>query len=154
MQRDSGTPPAAYDPVTRIVDRPIDPRDTICAVAQSDAGAIATFIGTVRARTGERRVLFLEYEAYAPMAEKAMREIALQMPARFGPCRVAIEHRVGRLDLGEISVAIAVASPHRKVALAACAEAIERLKTTVPIWKKEHFEGGAVWIEGARPSSG
>jgi molybdopterin synthase catalytic subunit len=142
-----------YDPMARIVDRPIDPQDTIGAVAGWDAGAIATFLGTVRATTEARRVLYLEYEAYAPMAEKAMREIALAMPARFGPCRVAIEHRVGRLELGEISVAIAVASPHRQVALDACREAIERLKTTVPVWKKEHFEGGAVWIEGGRPPS-
>jgi len=120
----------------------------IASVAGEDAGAVAVFLGTVRATTHERRVLFLEYEAYAPMAEKGMREIALAMAREIGPCRVAIVHRTGRLEIGETSVAIAAASPHRRVALSACAEAIERLKKTVPIWKKEHFEGGAVWIEG------
>jgi len=76
------------------------------------------------------------------------------MPREFGPCKVAIVHRVGRLGVGETSVAIAVSSPHRRTALSACAEVIERVKKTVPIWKKEHFEGGAVWIEGGAPTGG
>jgi len=123
--------------------------DALAAEALSDGdGAVALFLGTVRDNTSGRRVLFLEYEAYGAMAEKVLREIALAMPAELGPCRVAIEHRVGRIEIGEISVAIAVASPHRRVAIAACAEAIERIKRTVPVWKKEHFEGGAVWVEG------
>ena len=136
------------DPHVRIVERPIDPRAVVEAVAGPDAGAISVFLGTVRETTKERRVLFLEYEAYGAMAEKVLREIALAMPAELGPCRVAIEHRVGRIEIGEISEAIAVASPHRRVAIAACAEAIERIKRTVPVWKKEHFEDGAVWVEG------
>ena len=137
-----------------IVDRPIDVRDAIAAVAGPDAGAVSVFLGTVRGSTEGRRVLFLEYEAYTPMAEKVLREIALALPREIGPCRIAIVHRVGRLEIGETSVVIAVASPHRRVAIAACAEAIERVKTTAPIWKKEHFEGGAVWVEGARAAPG
>src|SRR5262245_9407757 len=132
----------------RIVEEPIDAKAVEAAVAGPDAGAIAVFLGTVRETAQGRRVLFLEYEAYAPMAESQMRAIALALPREIGPCRVAIVHRVGRLELGETSVAIAVASAHRRIALAACAEAIERVKKSVPIWKKEHFEGGAVWVEG------
>lgn len=141
-------PESPSPPAVAIVSGPIDVPGLIASVAASDAGAVALFLGTVRETTQERRVLFLEYEGYLTMAEKRLREIALAMPREFGPCRVAITHRIGRLEIGEISVAIAVASPHRRVALSACAEAIERLKKTVPIWKKEHFEGGAVWIEG------
>ena len=122
--------------------------EVVAAVAGHDAGAIAIFLGTVRETAQGRRVLYLEYEAYAPMAEAQMRAIALELGQGVGPCRIAILHRVGRLELGEASVAIAVASAHRRVALDACAQAIERIKKTVPIWKKEHFEGGAVWIEG------
>ena len=136
------------EPLIGIVNRALDPREVVDAVAGHDAGAIAVFLGNVRETAQGRRVLFLEYEAYAPMAEAQMRSIAIALGPESGPCRVAILHRVGRLELGETSVAIAVASPHRRVALAACAEAIERVKKTVPIWKKEHFEGGAVWIEG------
>jgi molybdopterin synthase catalytic subunit len=146
------------DPLVRIVEAPIDANAVVAAVSGHDAGAVAVFLGTVRetahpaaaaaAASLARRVLFLEYEAYAPMAEAQMRTIALAIGREIGPCRVAIVHRVGRLELGETSVAIAVASAHRRIALAACAEAIERIKKSVPIWKKEHFEGGAVWIEG------
>ena len=135
-------------PFIALVSAPIDVAAVIAEVAGSDAGAVAFFIGTVRETSRDRRVLFLEYEAYTRMAEGAMREIALAVSREFGPCRLAIVHRVGRLEIGEISVAIAVASPHRRTALGACTEAIEQVKKTVPIWKKEHFEGGAVWIEG------
>jgi molybdopterin synthase catalytic subunit len=133
-----------------IVAGPIDVEALIASVSGHDAGAVSLFLGTVRGSTGGRKVLFLEYESYMPMAERALREIASGLVGAFGPCRVAIAHRTGRLELGEVSVAIAVASPHRRVAIAACSEAIERIKTSVPIWKKEHFEGGAVWIEGDR----
>lgn len=138
----------AGPPQIAIVESTIDPQAVVDAVSGPDAGAIATFLGTVRETTSGRRVLFLEYEAYVPMALTALRDIAEALPRELGPCRVAITHRIGRLEIGDVSVAIAVASPHRRVALAACAQAIERLKTTVPIWKKEHFEGGSVWIEG------
>src|SRR5437867_12733655 len=132
----------------RIVTAPIQTARVIAAVAGPERGAISVFLGTVRETNLGRRVLFLEYEAYRTMAERELRRIARALPDEIGPCRVAIEHRVGRLEIGETSVAIAVASPHRRVALAACAEAIERVKKLVPIWKKEHFEGGAVWVEG------
>ena len=132
----------------RIVTAPIDVARVIASVAGPESGAISVFLGTVREESLGQRVLFLEYEAYLPMAEHELRAIVRLLPVEFGPSRVAIEHRLGRLEIGETSVAIAVASPHRRVAIAACAEAIERVKKTVPIWKKEHFEGGAVWIEG------
>ena len=146
-------PPAAgrateTEPLVRIVDAPIDTNAVVSAVAGHDAGAVAVFLGTVRETAQGRSVLFLEYEAYAPMAEAQMRDIARALAREIGPCRVAILHRIGRLELGETSVAIAVASAHRRIALTVCAEAIERIKKSVPIWKKEHFEGGAVWIEG------
>src|SRR5438093_9076417 len=102
-------------PLIEIVSRPIDTGAVIASVAGPDAGAVAVFLGTVRETTSERRVLFLEYEAYAPMAEKVMREIALAVSREIGPCRVAMVHRIGRLEIGETSVAIAVASPHRRV---------------------------------------
>ena len=136
------------EPLIGVVGRAIDASEVVDAVTGHDAGAIAVFLGTVRETAQGRRVLFLEYEAYAPMAEAQMRAIALALVRDIGPCRVAMLHRVGRLELGETSVAIAIASAHRRIALEACAEAIERVKKTVPIWKKEHFEGGAVWIEG------
>jgi molybdopterin synthase catalytic subunit len=124
---------------------------------RSDAdGGIALFVGTVRSENAGRKVLHLEYEAYAPMAEAEIRKIEDDAIARFGVSKIAIVHRTGRLEIGEASVAIAVASPHRAQALDACRFAIDTLKRTVPIWKKEFFEGGAVWIEGAgesRPAS-
>lgn len=132
----------------RIVESPIDAKAVVASVLGPGMGAVAVFLGTVRDSSAGRRVLFLEYEAYRPMAERALAAIAEAMSAEFGPCRVTIVHRVGRLEIGDTSVAIAVAAPHRRVALRACAEAIERLKTTAPIWKKEHFEDGAVWVEG------
>ena len=136
------------EPFIRIVEGPIDVASVVGAVSGPQAGAVAVFVGTVRERTDGRRVLWLEYEAFEPMAFKEMREIALRLDREHGPCTVAIEHRVGRLEIGEVSVAIAVASPHRRAALSACSEAIERLKKTVPIWKREYFEGGSVWVEG------
>ena len=96
-----------------------------------------------------RRVLWLDYEAYAPLAEKALARIVDEAQARWPGARLAIHHRTGRLEIGEASVVIAVATPHRADAFAACRYAIERIKQIVPIWKHEHFEGGEVWIEGA-----
>jgi len=110
-------------------------------------GAVSLFLGTVRNANAGRRVLFLEYEAYGGMAEREMERIAGDAIARFGVARVSIVHRTGRLEIGEASVAIAVASAHRDEAMEACRYVIETLKTSVPIWKREHFEGGAVWVE-------
>lgn len=111
-------------------------------------GAVACFVGTVRNRNEGRVVRFLEYEAYDGMAEREMERIEAEAVSRYGVTRVAIAHRVGRLEIGEASVAVAVAAAHRAAAFAACRFAVDTLKRTVPIWKKEHFEGGAVWIEG------
>ena len=122
-------------------------RATADAVADPGAGAVALFSGIVRDQTGGRRVKFLEYEAHAPMALAKMREIAAAIRARWpGTLRVALVHRVGRLEIGESSVMIAVSSPHRREAFEACHFAIDTLKETVPVWKKEYFEDGEVWV--------
>ena len=113
------------------------------------AGAVASFIGMVRDRNRGRRVDRLEYEAYEPLAVKAFERIAAEAGDRWPEARLAIHHRLGRLGIGEASVAIAAASPHRAEAFAACRYAIERIKQIAPIWKHEFFEGGDVWIEGA-----
>jgi molybdopterin synthase catalytic subunit/molybdopterin converting factor small subunit len=127
-------------------DGPIDPAGVVGEVADERAGAIATFLGTTRVQSRGRTVLYLDYEAYGGMAEKVMAELAERLIAKHDLCRVAITHRAGRVDIGEISVAIAVSAPHRAAALAACAEAIDTLKETVPLWKKEIYEGGEEWI--------
>ncbi len=133
----------------RIDDRPLDLQEAIRAVAGPDRGAIATFVGTTRDHHGGRAVRFLEYHAYPVMAESVLRDIGREVEARFGTPHVAILHRVGRLDVGEPSVVVAVAAAHRREALAACAHAIERVKESAPIWKKEHYADGAAWIEGS-----
>jgi MoaE-MoaD fusion protein len=115
-------------------------------VANPRAGAIITFAGTVRDRTGEHDVVALEYEAYAEMAERFLRRIGEEIDARWPGTRTAILHRIGRLVVGETSVVIAVASPHRAQAFDACRYAIERLKQDVPIWKKEVRTDGTIWV--------
>jgi molybdopterin synthase catalytic subunit len=115
-------------------------------VRSDDAGAIATFVGTTRAHSRGRAVLHLEYEAYAGMAEQVMAEIAAELESRYDVCGIAIHHRTGRVEIGEPSVMIAVAAPHRADALAACKDAIDALKERVPLWKKESYEGGEEWI--------
>jgi molybdopterin synthase catalytic subunit len=116
---------------------------------QAAAGAITTFLGTVRDRTQGRRVQALDYEAYEPMAVRAFERIADEIAREWPDTVIALHHRTGTLQIGEVSVAIAVASPHRAAAFAACRYAIERVKQIAPIWKHEYFEGGDVWIEGA-----
>ena len=117
--------------------------------AKTDDGAIATFVGLVRDHNQGRRVLFLEYEAYEPLAVRALGRILEEVHAMWPSARVGVHHRIGRLEIGEASVIIAAASAHRGDAFAACRYAIERVKQIVPIWKHEHFEGGQVWLEGA-----
>lgn len=114
-------------------------------------GAIVTFDGFVRNESHCRRTLYLEYEAYEPMALAKMREIAQSIREKFAVHRLAIVHRLGRLEIGETSVFIAVSAPHRAAAFDACRFAIDTLKRTVPIWKKEFFEDGAVWADGELP---
>jgi len=116
------------------------------AVADPAAGAIVTFVGTTRQDNAGRVVIRLEYEAYEPMALSEMRKLAREAGDRWKIVRVAIQHRIGFVDIGETSVAIAVSAAHRAEAFEACRFAIDRLKEVVPIWKKEYFEGGEVWI--------
>ena len=126
----------------KITSEAIELGDVIRAVEAGDAGAIVHFLGVVRNNTEGREVSYLEYEAYPPMAEKKMAEIAQEIHEKWGLDRVAMIHRVGRLEIGEVSVAVAVASPHRKEAFEACHYAMNRLKQVVPIWKRE------VWTDG------
>ena len=112
-------------------------------------GAVVTFLGLVRNHNAGRSVRYLEYEAYEPLALKAFERIAAEIADRWPGARLALHHRIGRLDVGEASVAIAARSAHRAEAYAACRYAIERVKQIAPIWKREHFAGGQVWIEGA-----
>ena len=130
----------------RLTADPIDVGAVIAAVADERAGAIATFLGTTRVESRGRAVNHLDYEAYEGMAEKVMAEIADGLTARYDLCKIAITHRIGRVGIGETSVAIAVSAPHRDHALAACKEAIDTLKVDVPLWKKEVYEGGEEWI--------
>ena len=133
-------------PLFRVTPDPLDAREVEAAVAGPDAGAIVTFTGTVRDHARGQAVTALEYEAYAPAAEKMLVRIGDEIRERWGVDRVAIVHRTGLLPVGEASVVIAVASAHRGEAFAACQYAIERLKEIVPIWKKEHYADGAVWV--------
>jgi molybdopterin synthase catalytic subunit len=112
-------------------------------------GAVVTFLGLVRNHNAGRRVHHLEYEAFEPLALKAFARIAAELQERWPGARLALHHRIGQLEVGEASVAIAVASAHRAEAYAACRYTIERVKQIVPVWKREFFEGGDVWIEGA-----
>ncbi|KFA92363.1 molybdenum cofactor biosynthesis protein [Archangium violaceum] len=130
----------------RVVDRPLRLEEVVEAVSGEAYGGLVTFSGSVRNQTRGRRVLRLEYEAYPPMAEKKLAEIGAEVAGKFNGTRLAIVHRVGTLKPGELAVVIAAAAPHRKEAFLGCEHAIERLKQDVPIWKKEFFEDGEVWV--------
>ena len=130
----------------RLTAEPLSLDAVVGEVQREEAGAIASFLGTVRNRSRGRDVLYLEYEAYEGMAEETMAELARELGERHDLLAVAVHHRVGRVEIGEPSVAIAVSSPHRAAALAACKEAIDTLKQTVPLWKKEVYRGGEEWI--------
>jgi MoaE-MoaD fusion protein len=130
----------------RLVDGPIDVGAVMAEVEDERAGAIATFQGTVRRQSRGRTVIALEYEAYEGMAEKVMAELADAVKERYELCGVAITHRVGRCEIGDVSVAIAVSAAHRQDALSACRDLIDELKERVPLWKKELYEGGEEWI--------
>jgi molybdopterin synthase catalytic subunit len=132
--------------VFEITDRPIDLARLQAAVRHPAAGAVVTFVGTTRNENVGRRVIRLEYEAFAAMAQKEMRRLATAARKRWPLRRVAMAHRIGVVPVGEASVGIAVSSGHRREAFEACHWLIDRLKEIVPIWKKEHFRGGQVWI--------
>ena len=132
-----------------ITDAPLDARRLEAAVAHPGAGAICTFTGVVRDSSRGRSVTHLEYEAYAGMAEAEMRRIGAEIASRWPEARVAMAHRVGRLEIGEPSVVVSVSCPHRAEAIEACRFGIDTLKESVPIWKKEFAADGESWIEGA-----
>jgi molybdopterin synthase catalytic subunit len=138
-------------PLLAIGAAPLDLNAVVAALGDRDGadGAVVAFVGLVRNHNAGRRVQYLEYEAFEPLALKAFARIDAELRERWPAARLALHHRIGRLDVGEASVAIAVASAHRGDAYAACRYAIERVKQIAPIWKREFFDGGDVWIEGA-----
>jgi MoaE-MoaD fusion protein len=147
-----GQQAAAEEDVFRLVREPIRPGEIVESLKAPEDGAVVVFDGFVRDNYKGQRTLYLEYEAYEPMAYAKMREIGTEIRAKFPIHRLAIVHRLGRLEIGETSVLIAVSSAHRAAAFDACRFAIDTLKRSVPIWKKEYFVGGAVWAEGELPS--
>jgi molybdopterin synthase catalytic subunit len=130
----------------RVINQPIDLQELVRFVSDPEAGAIATFIGTTRNHNDGRKVIALDYDGYPEMAEKELARIGAAAHKQWPICRMAIVHRIGPVQITESSVMIAVSSGHRAAAFAACRFAIEEIKKTVPIWKKEVFEGGEVWI--------
>ena len=130
----------------RVTEEPLSLDVVVGEVADERAGGVATFTGIVRRQSRGREVLYLEYEAYTEMAEEVMAMLAAELEEAHELCGLAIHHRVGRVEIGEPSVVIAASAPHRQAALAACREAIDRLKETVPLWKKEVYEGGEEWV--------
>ena len=139
------TPEGYFFALTR---DPIDGGTLARQILRDEDGAFVNFEGVVRNHSGERRTKFLDYECYEALAIKTMASIGTDIAARYEVGRIAMVHRLGRLEIGETSVAVVVTSPHRKAAFDAALEGINRLKTTVPVWKKEYFEDGEVWVEG------
>jgi len=146
-----GQQAAVEEDVFQIVREAIRPKEIIENLKAPEDGAVVVFDGFVRNNYNGQQTLYLEYEAYEPMAYAKMREIGTEVRAKFPIHRLAIVHRLGRLEIGETSVFIAVSSPHRAAAFDACRYAIDTLKRVVPIWKKEYFAGGAIWAEGELP---
>lgn len=149
-------PPAAVESaadICEIVRAPIRAAELITAVKSPGDGAVCVFDGIVRNNSRGRETMYLEYEAYEPMALRVMRRILAEARRRFAVDRMALVHRLGRLEIGETSVLITVSSPHRAAAFDACRYIIETLKRSVPIWKREYFAGGAVWVEGTPPQA-
>jgi molybdopterin synthase catalytic subunit len=143
-------------PLVAITDKPLE-LEALTRALESGVtgdGAVTSFAGLVRDHNQGRRVSFLEYEAYEPLAVRALNRIVDEAREAWPRARLAVHHRIGRLELGEASIIIVSASPHRAEAFAACRYTIERVKQIVPIWKHEHFEGGDVWLEGATADPG
>jgi molybdopterin synthase catalytic subunit len=139
----------AHDPFIKITEGPIDEAEVLGYVRAPEAGGIDLFIGTTRDNANGKDVRWLEYTAYEPMALKMMQQIAVDAAKKWQLTKIAIVHRTGRVDIGEASVVLAVSAPHRKEAFEACRYAIDTLKKEVPIWKKEFFKDGSVWVDGA-----
>ncbi|MCT6924277.1 molybdenum cofactor biosynthesis protein MoaE [Metasolibacillus sp.] len=133
-----------------IVDQPLEPQKYADFVLRPEAGAVTVFTGHVREWTKGIRTVYLAYEAYVPMAEKKLAEIGDEITEKWPETRVAIAHRIGKLEIGDVAVAIAVSSPHRRIAYEANEYAIERIKEMVPIWKKEVWENGEEWVGDQR----
>ena len=133
-------------PLFEVTEKPINVQEVIDKVVRREAGAVTTFIGTVREFTKEKRTLYLEYQAYKSMAVKMLEKIGTEIRGKWPEAKTAITHRTGRLDISDIAVVIAVSTPHRKYAYDANEYAIERIKQIVPIWKKEHWGDGDMWI--------
>ncbi|MBI2888132.1 MAG: molybdenum cofactor biosynthesis protein MoaE [Chloroflexi bacterium] len=132
----------------KITTEALDPRALEALLVTQEDGAVATFQGVVRIHSRGKVVSYLEYDAYAPMAEKVMAQIAQEVADRWDVRRVGVWHRTGRLEIGETSMVVVVASPHRKEAFEACRYVVDRVKAIVPIWKKEVWEDGESWVEG------
>jgi molybdopterin synthase catalytic subunit len=139
-----------------VTSEPLDLQTLIEEISRTSTadGAVASFVGLVRETNQGRRVSYLEYEAYEPLAVRALQLIIKEAGETWADTRIGVHHRTGRLELGEASIIIVAASPHRAHAFAACRYTIERVKQIVPIWKHEHFEGGDVWLEGATADPG
>lgn len=137
----------------RLVRAPIRAEEIVAQMRAPEDGAVVVFDGMVRNNSGGRTTLYLVYEAYEPMAVAKMREIGEQIRRAYPIHRLAMVHRLGRLEIGETSIFIAISSPHRRAAFDACRVAIDTLKRTVPIWKKEYFADGAVWADGEMPAA-
>ena len=146
-----GQQAAIAEDILQLVRHSIEPREIIESLKALEDGAVVVFDGFVRNNSKGRRTLYLEYEAYEPMARAQLCRIAAEIRAKFAIHRLAIVHRLGRVEIGESSVLIAVSSPHRGAAFDACRWAIDALKRTVPIWKREYYGGGAAWTEGQLP---
>jgi len=136
-------------PQVAVTSEPLDSNALAALVDANGDGAVVTFAGLVRDHNQGRQVQFLEYEAYEPLAIRALQRIVDEARDLWPGARIAVHHRLGRLEIGEASIVIAAASAHRADAFAACRYTIERVKQIVPIWKREHFNGGDVWLEGA-----
>ena len=139
-------PVSGGEGMNEITRHPLNPEEITARVRKDTNGAVVTFLGTTRLFAEGRKVVRLEYEAYEEMALKEMEKVRLEVTSRWGLEDIAIAHRIGVVDIGEISLVIAVASPHRKEAFLACHQAVDLLKETVPIWKKEFFEDGEHWV--------
>ncbi|HZQ36521.1 MAG TPA: molybdenum cofactor biosynthesis protein MoaE [Dehalococcoidia bacterium] len=134
--------------LVQLTQDPLEAERLVRVVRTDASGAVTLFYGVVRNHNEGRGVLFLEYEAYPELAERQLRAVGEEILQRFSIDDIAIAHRTGRLEIGETSLLVAVASAHRAQAFAACHAAVDRIKETVPIWKKEHWAGGGVWLEG------
>ena len=136
-------------PQVAVIAGPLDLDALVALVGTGGDGAVVTFAGLVRNHNQGRQIRFLEYEAYEPLAVRALQRIVDEARGLWPSARAAAHHRIGRLEIGEASIVIAAAAAHRADAFAACRYTIERVKQIVPIWKREHFDGGDVWLEGA-----